>query len=335
MPRKTIDLSAKPLLDIASYGRRGPTRRDHLSALEVAHFRRTVDRAPEVMVKVLSKGGHDIKSVRRHLDYLSRRGQLELETDDGERISDKEAQRALLEEWDLDIDESRRRGDLLPAGDRRSPRLVHKLLFSMPAGTPPDKVLAAVRNFATEEFALQHRYAMVLHTDEPHPHVHVVVKAVSEQGERLNIRKDTLRHWRAEFARHLRALGVEANATERAVRGKEQTTKSDGIYRAMRRGDSSHMRERVEAAARKLVNGRTTNEAGKATLAETRSQVMSGWAAVADLLGQQGEAALATRVREFLGALPRVRTDRELITEQLSRQLAAQRSRTYGRDDAR
>jgi hypothetical protein len=45
----------------------------------------------------------------------------------------------------------------------------------MPAGTPPDKVLAAVKNFAREEFALKHRYTMVLHTDVPHPHAHVVV----------------------------------------------------------------------------------------------------------------------------------------------------------------
>jgi len=49
----------------------------------------------------------------------------------------------------------------------------------MPAGTPPNKVLAAVKNFAREEFGLKHRYAMVLHTDEPHPHVHMVVKAMS------------------------------------------------------------------------------------------------------------------------------------------------------------
>jgi hypothetical protein len=40
-------------------------------------------------------------------------------------------------------------------------------MFSMPAGTPPEKVLTAVQNFAREEFALKHRYAMVLHTDEP------------------------------------------------------------------------------------------------------------------------------------------------------------------------
>lgn len=34
--------------------------------------------------------------------------------------------------------------------------------------------------------------AMALHTDEFHPHVHAVLQAVSEQGERLYIRKATL-----------------------------------------------------------------------------------------------------------------------------------------------
>src|SRR6185437_8263998 len=122
--------------------------------------------------------------------------------------------KALLEEWNLDLEEVRRRADLGPRKDRRPPKLVHKILFSMPPGTPPEKVLAAVKNFAREEFGLTHRYAMVLHTDEPHPHVHMVLKAVSEQGVRLNIKKATLRYWRSEFARNLRLLGVEANATE-------------------------------------------------------------------------------------------------------------------------
>ena len=80
-------------------------------------------------------------------------------------------------------------------------------MFSMPAGTPPDKVLAAVKNFAREEFGLKHRYAMVLHTDEPHPHVHMVVKAVSEQGVRLNIRKATLREWRTGVRATLAGAG--------------------------------------------------------------------------------------------------------------------------------
>jgi len=83
----------------------------------------------------------------------------------------------------------------------------------MPRGTPSPKLLAAVRDFAREEFALKHRYAMVLHTDQDHPHVHLVVKAMSEEGRRLNIRKATLWEWRRDFARHLRAHGVAANAT--------------------------------------------------------------------------------------------------------------------------
>jgi hypothetical protein len=48
------------------------------------------------------------------------------------------------------------------------------------------------RNFVRGEFALKHRYALVLDTDEPDPHVHLVVEAVSEQGVRLKFRKATL-----------------------------------------------------------------------------------------------------------------------------------------------
>ena len=44
----------------------------------------------------------------------------------------------------------------------------------MPAGTAPDKVLTAVQGFCREEFGLKHRYVAALHTDEPHPHVHVM-----------------------------------------------------------------------------------------------------------------------------------------------------------------
>jgi hypothetical protein len=96
------------------------------------------------------------------------------------------------------------------------------------------------------KFGLEHRYAMALHDDQGAPHVHLVVKAVSEQGVRLNIKKATLREWRQEFAHQLRELGVPANATERAVRGQSRASKTAGIYRAMRRGESTHYRNRAE-----------------------------------------------------------------------------------------
>src|SRR3984957_19265746 len=233
-----------PLFDLFSFARRGPGRRDHLSPGEIHQVARTVRRTPEVMVKVLPKSASTLKAVHKHLAYIGRKGELDLETDEGERLRDGHD---LPEDWDLDLDEYRRKSDLTATRGREPARLVHKVIFSMPAGTQPAKVLAAVKNFAREEFALKHRYAMALHTDTDRPHVHVVIKAVGEQGQRLHIRKATLREWRTEFARHLRELGVAANATPRYVRGETGLQKPDGIYRASLRGESTYMRERAEA----------------------------------------------------------------------------------------
>ncbi|MGH8240062.1 MAG: relaxase/mobilization nuclease domain-containing protein, partial [Steroidobacteraceae bacterium] len=285
MPSRMIDVrDGRALLDIFSYGRPGPGLRDRLSTAEIECVRRTVCRAPEVMIKVLSRGGQNLAAVRRHVDYLSRRGELEIETDDGERLQGKELQRELLDDWDLDLDDRRRQSDLSIPNGRRAPKLVHKLLFSMPPGTPPEKVLAAVRDFAREEFALKHRYAMVLHTDEPHPHVHMIVKAVNERGERLNIRKNVLRHWRTEFARYLRAHGVAANATERIIRGETRPRKLDGIYRATLRGESTHMRERVESVVADLSAGSIRVERDKVDMLKTRRHMERGWRAIGQLL---------------------------------------------------
>src|SRR5271155_3483412 len=205
------------------------------------------------VAKVLPKDSNNARSIQKHIDYIGRRGELDLETDDGLQLQGKGIGRDLLYDWDLDLETHHREAEFAKTRGRAAPKLVHKLMFSMPAGTPPKAVQAAVRNFAREEFALKHRYAMVLHTAEPHPHMHVVVKAVSEQGVRLNIRKETLREWRREFARHLRAQGIAANATDRFVRGETKPQKSDGIYRAALRGDSTHVRARTQAVAADLL----------------------------------------------------------------------------------
>jgi len=168
------------------------------------------------MLKVLTYAGATTSQVRRHIDYISRNGEVELELDNGQ-LPGETAGTELVQDWDLDVP-AVGSAEAVARGDNRTPRLVHKLVFSMPQGTPPDSVLQAVRTFAREEFALKHRYVMALHTDEPHPHVHVVVKAISEQGVRLNIRKATLRGWRSAFAAHLRLAGVDANATGSSCR---------------------------------------------------------------------------------------------------------------------
>lgn len=314
--RRIIDLrSEAPLLDVASYGRRGPGDRTP-SKVELAHICRTVRRVPEVVVKV-SGGARSLKGVAQHFDYIGRDGRGEVQTDHGERLQGRGFERALVEDWDLDLEAYRRHTERAIAGGRKPPKLVHNIVFSMPKGTPPEKVLRAVKVFAREKFALKYRHLMALHVDQGHPHVHMVVKAVSEQGARLYIRPHTLREWRQDFAQHLRDLGIEANATERAVRGETRTTKLVGIYRALLRGQSAHIRARAETAARELAAGGLKPEPGQRVLFKTRRTVIDGWQGLADVLERGGNPQLARVVRRFVEEMPPPLTEKQTMARQL------------------
>jgi len=197
---------------------------------------------PEVVIKVISPGSNTLEAIQAHFEDLQNGKQRALEMDSFTTpvVGKKEA-RALIDDWDLDLDELYYRQPYLVPRRRNTPKLVHKILFSMPAGTPPGTLLAAVRNFAQEQFADRHRYALALHTDEPHPHVHMVLKATAEgRLYRLNIRKPMLREWRQAFARHLSTLGVPAQATRRKAH--RNTTRLQGIYRPSRRKSPRLMR---------------------------------------------------------------------------------------------
>jgi Relaxase/Mobilisation nuclease domain len=309
MKKRTVDLSrSAPWLDLVSYGRRGP-----FTPAQREHIARTVASVPEVLVRV-SGGGREVGAVRAHLRYIGRHGRVTLETDDGPVTTMKEVH-ALLDDWNLEGDELEGRRRYTGRPGRKSPKLVHNIIFSMPEGTQPNKVQQAVRRFGHEQFALRHRYAMALHTDTGKPHVHLVVKALSEQGERLNITPPLLREWRREFARHLRALGVPANATDRAIRGESRTPKKNGIYRAMRRGDSSWMRERTETIAQQLRTGTFKPPPGKFQLLRTRQTVIAGLRAWGQQLEAEGDLELAARTRQYAAAMTPPLTDQEMVSD--------------------
>jgi hypothetical protein len=260
-------------LDVVSYGRRGPTAPRYFSPEQLAQLSRTARRVPEVMVKVTG-GGRDGRGVAAHFDYIGRKGKLEIETDDGQILAERHLGKHLVDDWDLVLYPARiDRHQLTKNQWRRVPKLVHNITLSMPARTDPQKVLAAAREFARENFALKHRYALALHTDTPHPHIHLTVKAESEDGQRLYIRKATLWQWREDFARHLRVEGIEANATPRAVRWQRPSHKPDGQFRAEKRGESTVLRQRVKGLVKEVLRGVKVSQAGKATLNQTREQV--------------------------------------------------------------
>jgi hypothetical protein len=313
-------------LDLVSYGRRGRHTPMQFTSAQLEQIGRTVSGVPEVMVKV-SGGGKSADAVQAHFAYIDRHGKLEVHTDEGEKLQGKEVADYLVDDWNLDAGKGQYRPGPKAGEKDRRPKQVHNIVFSMPAGTPSTKLLAATQKFAREKFALQHRYAMVLHTDQGHPHVHLVVKAQGEDGKRLYIRKATLREWREDFAGILRELGVAANATPAALRGKPKDRKPDGIYRAFKRGQSTFMRRKVEAVADELRRGRFAAEADKAKLLATRGRVVEDWSATAVLLHTQGHESLARSVEAYVRSMPTLATEKELLAKGLVAQLAAQRSR--------
>ena len=316
MPPRTIDLrDGHALFDILSFARRGPGRTDRLSPAQIEQVARTVRRVPEVMVKV-SGGGTSAKGVVAHFKYLTRRPEFEIETDDGESLRGRAAVKGLVENWDLEFDAEESGSGYSGRPGRKPVKLVHNIVLSMPAGTSPSGLLAASQTFAREQFALKHRYGMVLHQDKDHPHVHLVVKATGEEGQRLNIRKATLREWRSEFARHLRAQGIAANATSRAVRGVMRPQKPDSIYRAHKDDRSTHMYERQQCAAADILARKIRAESGKGDLLRTRERVEQGWRAIGEVLRRDVKPDIASAVERFIKDMPPPQTEREWMAAQ-------------------
>lgn len=247
-----------------------------------------------------------------------------MHTDDGREISGKEVAVELVDDWNLHLSTGQCRPPPVKGEKDTRLKIVHNIVLSMPGRTPPEAVLAAAKTFAREQFGLQYRYAMALHTDQSHPHVHLVVKAEHEHepGKRLYIRKATLRQWRDDFAQALREQGVAANATPRQVRGESRTTKKDAIHHRLkdvaehgRLSDadkakcrtpkgSSFMRRKVEQAAREIQAGALVPEPGKIRLHVTREAVRAGWLATAQVLHAQGHGQLASEVEAFAKAMP-------------------------------
>jgi hypothetical protein len=167
---KRVELTSARLaeLDLVSHGRRGRHAPLQFSHPQMEQIGRTVRGVPEVMVKV-SGGGKSAAAVKAHLAYIDRHGKLEI-------LQGKATAKHLTEVWNLEAGRGQYRPEPKSGQIDRRPKQVHNLVFSMPKGTPPEKLLLATQKFAREKFALKHRYAMVLHTDQGHPHVHLVVK---------------------------------------------------------------------------------------------------------------------------------------------------------------
>lgn len=201
-----------------------------------ARLVRTVRKAPEVMVKITSSC-RGMTQIGRHIDYISRKGQIDLEDQDGMIVTGRDQLKDLKEDWRI--------GGADAIARQSTRRDTLNIVFSMPAHTDEISMKRAVRAFAAREFE-DYQYIFAYHTQatdpDPnppaHPHVHLSVKTQARSGRRLNPRKADLQRWRENFAAQLRAHGIEANATSRLARLKQTRGEKRAVLALKDRGES-------------------------------------------------------------------------------------------------
>jgi hypothetical protein len=273
-------------------------------------IRNTVHKVPEVMVKI-SGGGKSIIQIKAHLDYISRNGDVVLENENGDFFAGKEDIRDLRDIW---------RWGGYPISDEVGSKAAFNIVLSMPPGTDRKSVTDAARDFAKAEFGDNYSYAFATHDDEKHPHVHLCVKAMGIDGNRLNPRKNDLQQWRELFADKLLDHGVEANATRRPVRGVTKRPKKQAVIHLENRASSLQKLALKKAAASFVRDGTPISNPLHERIKRTRISVVDSWNAIAHALHGQGAEEMSAEIKSFIQALPST----DGIGEQLEKQLRLQ-----------
>ncbi|WP_321968287.1 relaxase/mobilization nuclease domain-containing protein [Burkholderia cepacia] len=264
---------------------------------------RTLRRTPEVMIKITNKASsaQGIGAVRRHLRYISRNGRVELEDQNGDRITGADAVRDLVRTWQLG-------GWGIPQTSHR--REVFNILLSMPPGTNRQAVRDAARDFAVVEFGDGRAYVFAAHDDEAHPHVHLSVQVRGPDGRRLNPRRQDLRRWRERFAEQLREHGVEANATPRHTRGVTKRYPKQDVAHMLARGEVPTFWRPVASAEEK--------QAGR----KVHGGVFEAWRELAQVMASSSsrvDRAMAVGMVDFVQAMP-VRHDPQVAEPRPTRE---------------
>src|ERR1700738_5576006 len=72
---------------------------------------------------------------------------------------------------------------------RRDGSLSINIILAMPAGTDAVAVKDSARAFAIETFGHNHDYVFVQHLDDKHPHIHLTVQSLGQDGRALHPRQ--------------------------------------------------------------------------------------------------------------------------------------------------
>lgn len=167
----------------------------------------------EVVVKITS-GSKNSQALSKHLDYISRDGNVELITSDFDKYIGKDE---ILEAKKIFKNE----GAPIPLYKEGAKEKRHtiNMVFSMKehSTTPKEKLQQATMT-ALKKIYPNNFFVLAFHGDTDNPHCHICLKVADKNGKRINPKKADLANLRTEFAKALNELGVEAKATNKKQR---------------------------------------------------------------------------------------------------------------------
>lgn len=222
-----------------------------------ARVGRIAKRSPQVVLRI-SGGGKGMRHIRAHLAYITRNGELTALDQNEDQHQGKDELVGLGDEMQFGG---------LPVADVSGRREAFNIILSMPEGTDSEGVRLAAVRFAADEFR-GYQYTMVLHSYDTdpckdpsrHPHVHLCVKAMGEDGRRLNPRKQDLQRWRERFAERLREHGIDAAASKRLERLQPKRGEKQSVIHKRARGETVHTVGLGSAGSERIARARRQEE---------------------------------------------------------------------------
>ncbi|EIZ77943.1 hypothetical protein WSK_3505 [Novosphingobium sp. Rr 2-17] len=311
-------LMRAPAQLVSGVARAASRSREDRNARAIEQLGRTAKRAPQVVVKITSRI-HGAASTVGAFTYAGRIGMSDqepigIETSEGKELMSAHDMMLLAREWHQweTADEARRNGATAIA-----------MVFSMPPGTDPEKVREAVRDYAETDLS-NRRWVMALHTDEAHPHVHLIIAGRDNDGRRFNPNREFLQHARERFAENLRDRGVEADATIRMARAYPPKQDPTPVLKMRERGAEPE----ADKGRLEMIGGQSVGaeqRLGERERARTKTienhmtvrEVYARAAAELEARGGASEAEQARAVRAFIDTMPAPTPARSEIIERL------------------
>jgi len=299
--------------------------------ISISERLRVARRIPQAVVKVTSFC-HGLRHVSRSLDYITRKGTLPLEKDNGEVLLGRDAQDELAADWSMDFDFHKRSRDTA------------NLVFSMPPGSDVDALRGAVRKVGQRAFQ-DHEWVFAIHEDRSHPHAHMMVQMRGrENGKKLRLRKADLFHLRELFAEAAREEGVQLAASPRSARGVGRKGIRQDLYFMKQRGidlrvEREAAQEAIQAAKNKTSEAKPWEDA-MAVRHEAEQELNARYA---ERLRSEAEYKPPEEKKKLMRAaedlerlaktLPKPKSRRQAWIEQVSKKLESQQEKLIQKAD--